>query len=279
MKKPNIFIQKTKQLYKFIKKIIRAIVKLITRSTYTVLTIGYILGFITVYHLQDKVKEYNNLALSYTQKATTSYQSYSAIKHIDKILRDQLSARYKQTERNIVNSVKNINERKLAKELILGKKIEDTSLIKGIKSEVKKGFKINASKELKKITAKQKSHPLLIKALEILSSDKLIYMVLLLLSFPAFSPIVIATAIVVLTNKDYVRPILNPNENNYITMIPSMYLTNLFLAIISVVVFYFNKDISLGIAGFAHLLFIWKLFNGILLRKTGKCLSCGSELD
>tara|TARA_Y100001960_G_scaffold89123_1_gene95637 strand:- start:489 stop:1382 length:894 start_codon:yes stop_codon:yes gene_type:complete len=264
----------------FVKAVIKKVMKFFARTIYIILAIGYIGALGTAYYAQDTVKEYNQMAMGYAKKADDSYRAYESVKNIDKlddILEDKLKAQYKVAEKNISNSVKGVNEKKLAKELLFGTKIEDTSLVTNIKSEIKKSFDIDIKAEINNILKQQKSNDSINTTLELLSSGKIVFMVLLLLSFPFLSPIVLGAVVLTIMSKKYLKHFSNPNEANYITMVPSTYIVNLILALVSVGVFYFNQNIGLAIAGIAHLLFIWKLFNGILLRKMDECLSCGQK--
>jgi hypothetical protein len=264
----------------FVKAVIKKVMKFFARTIYIILAIGYIGALGTAYYAQDTVKEYNQMAMSYAKKADDSYRAYESVKNIDKlddILEDKLKAQYKVAEKNISNSVKDVNEKKLAKELLFGTKIEDTSLVTNIKSEIKKSFDIDVKAEIDNILKQQKSNDSINTTLELLSSGKIVFMVLLLLSFPFLSPIVLGAVVLTIMSKKYLKHFSNPNEANYITMVPSTYIVNLILALVSVGVFYFNQNIGLLIAAVAHLLFIWKLFNGILLRKMDECLSCGQK--
>ena len=264
----------------FVKAVIKKVMKFFARTIYIILAIGYIGALGTAYYAQDTVKEYNQMAMGYAKKADDSYRAYESVKNIDKlddILEDKLKAQYKVAEKNISKSVKDVNEKKLAKELLFGTKIEDTSLVTNIKSEIKKSFDIDIKAEINNILKQQKSNDSINTTLELLSSGKIVFMVLLLLSFPFLSPIVLGAVVLTIMSKKYLKHFSNPNEANYITMVPSTYIVNLILALVSVGVFYFNQNIGLAIAGIAHLLFIWKLFNGILLRKMDECLSCGQK--
>jgi hypothetical protein len=263
----------------YIKKVIKVLLKAFARSLYVIMAIGYIGALGTAYYAQNTVKSYNSQAIEYAKTADSSYKAYETIKNIDKLqdeVEAKLKSQYKQAEKNISASIKNVDEKDLAKEMLFkGKKIEQTTFVQNIKAEVRESFNINLSKEFKSITSKQESNSSISTILDLLTSEKIVMMILLLLSFPFLSPIVLACVVVVIMSKKYLKHISNPNSANYITMVPSTYIMNMVLAIASVVVFYFEQNTGLAIAAVAHLLFIWKLFNGILLRKMDHCLSCG----
>lgn len=265
----------------YIKKTIKVLLKAFARSLYVIMAIGYIGALATAFYAQDIVKAYNQKAIEYAKVADKSYKAYETVKNVDQLQKDvenRLKEQYKTAEKNISLSIKNVDEKDLAKEMLFkGKKIEDTSFVQNIKAEVRNSFNINLSKEFKNLTAKQGENQSISKVLDLLTSEKIVMMVLLLLSFPFLSPIVLACLILVIMSKKYLKRISNPNEANYITMVPSTYIVNMVLAITAVAVFYFNQNIGLLIAAIAHLLFIWKLYNGILLRKMDHCLSCGQK--
>lgn len=267
-----------KIIFLYIKKMIKAILGFITRFVYMLLALGYIAGLVGVYYSQPYIKNYNQSALKYSQKASQAFQSIEAIKNVDKILEAKLKQRYDKVEDYISRSIRQIDEKRLARELILGKKLERTTFILGIKKSVYDAFKIDISDELNKVVSEQKNHPLLNMIENILSSSKIIHMIMLLLSFPAFSPLIIILVGLGMFSKRYLKYFSSPNQVNYLTMLPSLYVTNLILAIIAVTTFYFNQNIALAIAALAHLMFIWKVLNGIRLKNIGYCLSCSQEL-
>ncbi|HAG53501.1 MAG TPA: hypothetical protein DCL21_06925 [Alphaproteobacteria bacterium] len=258
----------------FIKRVIKKILNFFVRTLYIFIAIGYIAAIGTVYYSQDYIKEYNEQAIYYAGQASSGYKSYEAVRNIDKIVKQKLNERYKTAEKNISSSIKNINEKKLAQELLFGKKIEKTSFVKDIKSEVKSSFEIDISKEIKSTISQQPSHPILVKIADLFASGKLTQMVLILLSFPFLSPIVLACVVLSIMSKKYLKYFSNPNEANYINMVPSLYIVNMVLAFVAVTVFYFNANIGLAVAAIAHLLFILKVFNGIRLKNIGHCTSC-----
>jgi len=258
----------------YLKRIIKKALNFLARSLYIIIAIGYIGSIALVYYSQEQIKDYNEQAIYYVGQASSGYQSYEAVKNIDKVVKQKLQERYKTAEKNISSSIKNINEKKLAQELLFGQKIEKTSFVKNIKSEVKSSFEIDISKEIKSAISEQPSHPILVKIAELFASGKLTQMVFVLLSFPFLSPIFLACVVLSIMSKKYLKYFSSPNEANYINMVPSLYITNMILAIVAVSVFYFNANIGLIIAAAAHLLFVWKVFNGIRLKNIGHCTSC-----
>lgn len=272
-------LEKLKAFALFIKKIIKKVLQFVTRFAYIFLAIGYIGSFATAYFAQDYIKNYNSQAIYYTKKANDGFKSYEAVKNIDKIVGSQLNRRYKETEKAVISRVNDINEKKLAQELLFGKDLKNTSLVKDVNQVLKNGFQIDTSREVRNIINKQQSHPVLTQILNIFESSTLVHIVLLLLTFPAFSPIVLGILILMMVSKKYLRKLCNPNENNYIMMLPSIYITNLLLAFACLAGFYYNMRLGIAIAVIAHVLFIWKVINGILLRNTGVCLSCGQSLE
>jgi hypothetical protein len=266
----------------YIKKAIKVLLKAFARSIYIIIAIGYIGALGVAFYAQDIVTAYNTKAIEYAKTASSSYQAYETVKNIDKLqsqIQDKLKTQYKVAEDNISKSIKNVNEKDLAKEMLFkGKKIEQTTFVKNIKDEIKNSFNVNLSKEFKNITASQKPNSTIAKVLELLESNKIVMMVLLLLTFPFLSPIVLACVILVIISKKYLKRVSNPNEANYISMVPSLYIMNMVLGIVSVVAFYFCSYAGLAIASAAHALFILKVVNGIRLKKMGECLSCGQKL-
>lgn len=265
----------------YIKKCIKVLLKAFARSLYFIMAIGYIGAICTAFYAQDIVKAYNEKAIGYAKTADDSYRAYETVKNIDKLQKNveaKLKAQYKTAEKDISATIKNVDEKDIGREMLFkGKKIEQTTFVKKIKADIKDAFNINLSKEFKSITSKQAQNEDIGKVLELLTSEKIVMIILLLLSFPFLSPVVLGCVAAVIMTKKYLKHISNPNSANYINMVPSIYITNMILAIVSVVVFYFEQNTGLLIAAAAHLLFIWKLFNGILLRKMDECNSCGQK--
>lgn len=264
----------------FIKSIIKKILNVMARSLYIIMAIGYIVSIAVTYYAQDIVKAYNNQAIGYVKTADSSYKAYETVKDISKLedtIKERVKEQYKVAEKNISKSIKNVDEKKLGREMLFGKKIDDTSFVKNIMAEIKKSYDIDLSKEFNNLTSQQSSNPNIKTALDLLTSEKIVMMILLLLSFPFLSPLVLGCVVITIISKKYLKYVSNPNEANYITMVPSVYITNLVLAIASIAVFYFNQNIGLAIAAIAHLLFIKKLIDGIRLKNIGYCLSCDQK--
>lgn len=264
----------------FIKSIIKKILNVMARSLYIIMAIGYIVSIAVTYYAQNIVKAYNNQAIGYVKTADSSYKAYETVKDISKLedtIKERVKEQYKVAEKNISKSIKNVDEKKLGREMLFGKKIDDTSFVKNIMAEIKKSYDIDLSKEFNNLTSQQSSNPNIKTALDLLTSEKIVMMILLLLSFPFLSPLVLGCVVITIISKKYLKYVSNPNEANYITMVPSVYITNLVLAIASIAVFYFNQNIGLAIAAIAHLLFIKKLIDGIRLKNIGYCLSCDQK--
>lgn len=264
----------------FIKAIIKKVLNILARSLYIIMAIGYIASLAVVYHIQAPVKELNTMAIGYAQTANDSFKAYETVKNVSKLedqIKDRIQEQYKVAEKNISTALKDVNEKKLGKEILFGTKIEDTSLVRNIKTQIKKSYDIDLSAEFKNLTSQQASNPHVAFILKLLQSEKIVMMVLLLASFAFLSPVVLACVVVTIMAKKYLKYVSNPNEANYINLIPSVYITNMVLAIVSVTVFYFNQDIGLVVAALTHLYFIKQIIDGIRLKNIGYCLSCDQK--
>ena len=262
----------------FIKAIIKKILNIMTRSLYIIMAIGYVISLFVAYHIQAPVKELNNMAIGYAQTADSSYKAYESVRNISQLedqVKEKIQEQYKVAEKNISKSLKDVDEKKLGKEILFGAKIEDTSFVKNLKAQIKQSYNIDLSAEFKSLTRKQDSNPYIAFILNLLQSQKIVLMVLLLASFAFLSPIVLACVIITIMSKKYLKYVSNPNEANYINLVPSVYITNMVLAIISVTVFYFNQNIGVALAVLTHLYFIKQVVDGIRLKNIGHCLSCG----
>lgn len=250
--------------------------KFLVKMLYLLLAIGYVGSWFTVRYAKEPLKRYNIKLIEYSVQAQDGFKSYRDLKDIELVINDKIDKKEIETEKRVYKSFKTVDSKRLAKELLLGQDITNTALYQRVKVDIEEGFRIDATEDVHKVIASHRNSPAMEQYFKLLISKKMVLGILLLLSFPAFSPLVISVLLKVLISRNYIKKKADKTEINYMEKIPDIYTTNLVFAILSLMVFSFNVYIGLIIAIFTHILFIIQVFFGLRMTPLNSCLYCGS---
>lgn len=220
---------------------------------YLIVAIGYIGSLATMIILKEPLQEYNTKAIQYVSLANQGLKTYGTIQEINSVVQDQISTAYENPEAMIKGNVNKVTD-----------SLFDSKLF--------------SEKESKRKSSTSQALPNLDYLLQQLVSNKILHTILLALSFPAFSPILLIALIFTILSERHRILVLSPRASNHLIMLPSVYVTNLILAIISIATFYHFTYLGLALAIVTHLIFICQTFNGLRLKFKGFCIACGQDI-
>lgn len=247
----------------------------VIRFVYLLLLTGYIMCWLGSYHAVGPLKTYNDLAIKYVAD-TASGKSLSPEKYkeFESILTRDEQERVDYIKEQVQNTFETEDRAVLENELLLGKDLTETNLYENIKKDLDSKPSLLTKESMQNIADMEEGRPFVDKYMTLLSSNKLIQGILLFLTFPAFSPLILAIVVKIMVTRIYIKSKKEIPNEVYMEKIPSIYTTNLILAIFSIMAFFTEPVIGIIFAIYSHLLFIYQLYLGLRLKpieiKTGK---------